>query len=90
MSTITKLILILTIHLIGGLVTLYIAIKDGTMEDAAKHGDGHYSPVPSDIVFEAILLWEFVLFIYLFFCLPESLINNYFRNKYNGGDNDAK
>lgn len=86
MNTVTKLILVLSIHFIGALIALYISIKDGTMEDAAKHGDGHYSPTPSDIVFEAILLWEFVLFIYLFFCLPESLINNYFRSKYNGGD----
>ena len=90
MSTITKLILILTIHLIGGLVTLYIAIKDGTMEEAAKQGDGIYYATPSDVVCQSMLFWEFALFFYLVFMLPDELINDYFRNKYNGGDNDAK
>lgn len=82
----TKAIIVLSIHFIGGLITLYISIKDGTMEEAAKHGDGIYKATPSDVVFQSMLFWEFGLFIYLFFCLPESLINNYFRNKYNSGD----
>ena len=87
---ITKAIIALSIHLIGGIITLLIFCKDGTMEYAAKHGDGNRWATPSDVVFHAFVLWEFELFFYLVFMLPEELINNYFRNKYNGGNTDVK
>ena len=81
----TLLILILVIHLIGAAITLFIYCKDGTMEYAVKHGDGIRIAAPSDVVFEAFVWWEFELFLFLFFILPEYLINGYFRNKYKGG-----
>ena len=80
----TLFILILAIHLIGAIITLFIYCKNGTMEDAAKHGDGIRWATPSDVVYMAFVFWEFNLFLFLFFMLPESLINNYFRNKYEG------
>lgn len=86
MNTATKLILILSIHVIGGFITLFKYCKDGTMEYAAKHGDGNRWATPSDVVYHSLVLWEFELFFYLVFILPEELINEYFRNKYNGGD----
>ena len=90
MNTVTKLVLALSIHFVGGFITLFKYCKDGTMEYAAKHGDGNRWATPSDVVYHSFVLWELELFLFLAFILPDTLINNYFRNKYNGDNTNAK
>lgn len=69
------------IHLIGAVITLIIFYKTGEFEEAVKHGDGIYWVLPSDVVFHALVLWEFHLLLFVI-CSIDRLINDFFYKKY--------
>lgn len=74
-------LLMIIVHIIGAIITFIVLYKNGTLEDAAKNGDGIYSATPSDLVFVVLFLWE----IYILFLIIASigeLIDDFFRNKF--------
>ena len=73
-----KYILIIFLHIIGGVIYLIKNCVNGNMEYAAKNGDGIRYAQPSDIVFESLFLWELM---FIFGCINniENKINDYFR-----------
>lgn len=68
-------------HFIGTIITLIIFCKNREFEAAAKYGDGIRWAAPSDVVFYALVLWEFLLFLFVI-GLIENVIDEFFRNKY--------
>ena len=80
-------LIFLLLHLIGAIITLIIFCKNGTMKDAALNGDGFETSTPSDIVFMAFVVWEIMFVFYTRVSIVEA-IDNYFREKYRGEDND--
>lgn len=74
--------LLFIFHIVGAIITLIIFDKNGEFEYAAKHGDGIYFALPSDVVFHALVLWEFNLLLYIIITI-DIYINNFFYKKYN-------
>ena len=73
--------IVIAFHFIGAIIALIIYYKTGEFEEAAKHGDGIYRATPSDVVFRALVLWEFELLL-MIFCSIGYAIDEFFRNKY--------
>lgn len=80
-------ILIPIIHIIGAIITLIVLYKNGTLEDAAKNGDGFYTATPADVVFGALFLWEIYLLL-LIICSIDAFIDDFFRNKFCGKEEE--
>ena len=80
-----NIIILISIHIIGAIIALIIHHKDGTLENASKHGDGIRFAKPSDVVFQDLFLWE-IHFIIFIICLIGILINKYFYDKYESED----
>lgn len=80
-----KILIVVLVHIIGAIVTMFIHYKDGTFEWATKHGDGIRFANPSDVIFQDLFLWEINLMIFIMFSI-EALINNIFDNKYKNTD----
>lgn len=76
-----NLCMVIGFHLVGAIITLIIDYKNGTFEQAAKHGDGIRSATPSDVVFNALVLWEFELLLFIFDSIGY-VIDKFFRNRY--------
>lgn len=62
-------------HMIGAIMTLIIFYENGIFKEAAERGDGIRFARPSDVIFYAVVLWEFLFLIYLI-TLIEEVINN--------------
>lgn len=77
----TKIMVILLIHIIGAIVSLVWNLKVGNFEYATKYGDGVRIATPADIVFYDVFLWEFEFLVYALELIPAS-INNMFYKKY--------
>lgn len=73
--------IVIGFHLIGSVIALIIFYKIGEFEAAAKYGDGIRTATPSDVVFHALVLWEFLLFLFVIVSI-ENAIDEFFRNKY--------
>ena len=56
-------ILLILVHILGGILCLIKNFRNGNMKCASKNGDGIRYAQPCDIVFECLVLWEFALFI---------------------------
>lgn len=80
-----KILIVVLVHIIGAVVTMFIHYKDGTFEWATKYGDGIRFADPSDVIFQDLFLWEINLMIFIMFSI-EALINNIFDNKYKNTD----
>ena len=65
------------IHIIGAIITICIHCRDGTMESAAKYGDGVRFAKPSDVIILDCLAWEILLIIHIVDYI-ENHINNQF------------
>ena len=85
MSIETRVLIAVGIHLIGAVITLIIFYKTGEFEEAVKHGDGIYWASPSDVVFHALVLWEFHLLLFVI-CSIDILINDFFYKKYSNDE----
>ena len=57
----TLFLMMITIHIIGAIITMFIHHKDGTLKQAAKHGDGIRYAKPSDVIVQDLIMWEFLL-----------------------------
>ena len=57
-------LILMSIHIIGAIITIIIHCRDGTMEHASKYGDGFRFAKPSDVIFQDCLLWEIQLVIH--------------------------
>lgn len=77
----TKIMVILLVHIIGAIVSLVWDLKVGNFEYAIKHGDGVRIATPADIVFYDVCLWEFKFLVYALELILYS-INNMFYKKY--------
>ena len=73
--------IVIGFHFIGAIITLIIFYKTGAFEAAAKQGDGIRWATPSEVVFHALVLWEFLLFLFVIVSI-ENAIDEFFRNKY--------
>lgn len=58
-----SLTIIISIHIIGAIISVIIDMKDGTFEDALKHGDGIRTERPADVLFWDLFLWEISFFL---------------------------
>ena len=85
MSIEMRAVIVFGIHLIGAVITLIIFYKTGEFEEAVSHGDGIYWALPSDVVFHALVLWEFHLFLFVI-CSIDILINDFFYKKYSNDE----
>lgn len=72
-----KEILIIALHLIGAIITIFIHYKDGTLKQAAEHGDGIRYAKPSDVIVQDLIMWEFLL-MFSMLDYAGNEINNYF------------
>lgn len=71
------MLIILIIHMIGAIITIFIHCKDGTLKQAAKHGDGIRYAKPSDVIVQDLIMWEFLL-MFSMLDYAGNEINNYF------------
>lgn len=71
------LVILMSIHIIGAIITIIIHCRDGTMEYASKYGDGFRFAKPSDVIFQDCLLWEIQLVIHTI-TFVEDYINSQF------------
>jgi len=82
---------VISIHIIGAIITLIVFYKTGEFEEAVKHGDGIRFATPSDVVFQALFMWEILLILYIMFSI-DSCINKFFyklyRKELNCNEND--
>ena len=76
------LILLVVGHIIGAIVTIIVHYKTGVFKDAAENGDGIRIANPSDVLFQDLVVWEFLLLIDIF-CFFENLIDCFFHKLYN-------
>lgn len=72
---------VISIHIIGAIITLIVFYKTGEFEEAVKHGDGIRFATPSDVVFQALFMWEILLILYIMFSI-DSCINKFFYKLY--------
>ncbi len=85
---IVKLMIVLSVHIIGAICSIILDIKTGVFEEAAKHGDGIRFANPSDVLFMDLFAWEIEFFVYLFsvidylFSVINYGINAMFQRKY--------
>lgn len=75
------LVTLITIHFIGSIISIIVHYKTGVFKDAAEHGDGIRIATPSDVVFQDLVFWEFVLLIDAFFVI-ETFVNRWFSKHY--------
>lgn len=71
-------LILMSIHIIGAIITIIIHCKDGTMEHASKYGDGFRFAKPSDVIFQDCLLWEIQLVIHTIV-----FVEDYINSKFN-------
>lgn len=57
----TLFLMMIVIHIIGAVITMFIHYKDGIFEQAAKYGDGIRYAKPSDVIVQDLIIWEFLL-----------------------------
>lgn len=74
----TLFLMMVTIHIIGAIIAIFIHYKDGTLKQAAKHGDGIRYAKPSDIIVMDCVAWEFTLLMSLLMYV-EKEINDYYN-----------
>ena len=74
-------VIMVGIHLIGGVIAILIHCKDGTIEYASKYGDGIRFAKPSDTVMLDLALWEILLLLWFMDFIADT-INSYFKRKY--------
>lgn len=67
------LVVLMSVRIIGAAIAIYIHCRDGTMEQALKHGDGVRWAKPSDVIFQDCLLWEVQLIIYMMSFIEDSI-----------------
>mgnify|MGYP007039026131 CR=1 FL=1 len=79
------LIILMSIHIIGAIITIVIHCRDGTMEHASKYGDGFRFAKPSDVIFQDCLLWEIQLVIHTM-TFVEDYINSQFSKRFHWTD----
>lgn len=91
MSIEMRALTVISVHIIGAIITLIVFYKTGEFEEAVKHGDGIYWATPSDVVFQALVMWELLLLLYIM-CSIDSFINMFFyklyRKELNCNEND--
>ena len=75
------LVILMSIHIIGAIITIVIHCRDGTMEHASKYGDGFRFAKPSDVIFQDCLLWEIQLVIHTI-TFVEDYINSQFSEHF--------
>lgn len=75
------LVVLMSIHIIGAIITIIIHCRDGTIEHASKYGDGFRFAKPSDVIFQDCLLWEIQLVIHTI-TFVEDYINNQFSKHF--------
>ena len=71
------LVILMSIHIIGAIITIVVHCRDGTMKYSSKYGDGFRFAKPSDVIFQDCLLWEIQLVIHTI-TLVEDCINSQF------------
>ena len=71
------LVVLMSIHIIGAIITIVVHCRDGTMKYSSKYGDGFRFAKPSDVIFQDCLLWEIQLVIHTI-TLVEDCINSQF------------
>lgn len=74
-------LILMSIHIIGAIITIVIHCRDGTMEHASKYGDGFRFAKPSDVIFQDCLLWEIQLVIHTI-TFVEDYINSQFSKHF--------
>ena len=79
------LLLLLIIHILGGIIVTIFNYKDGSMEWAAKYGDGIRTAKPADIICLNMLVWEVLLVITFAFKI-EDKINDIVSSKFTEND----
>lgn len=67
------MVILMSVHIIGAAIAIYIHYRDGTMEQASKYGDGIRCEKPSDVIFQDCLLWEVQLLIYIMVFIKDSI-----------------
>ena len=67
------LVVLMSVHIIGAAIAIYIHCRDGTMEQASKYGDGIRWAKPSDVIFQDCLLWGVQLIIYMMGFIEDSI-----------------
>lgn len=75
------LVVLMSIHIIGAIITIIIHCRDGTMEHTSKYGDGFRFAKPSDVIFQDCLLWEIQLVIHTI-TFVEDYINSQFSKHF--------
>ena len=75
------LIILMSIHIIGTIISIVIHCRDGTIEHASKYGDGFRFAKPSDVIFQDCLLWEIQSVIHMI-TLVEDYINSQFSKRF--------
>lgn len=65
-------------HIIGAIIAIIYCWKSGIFSDSAKYGDGIRWALPSDILFECLVLWEINLFVYTLYRI-ENWFNDLWR-----------
>ena len=71
------LVILMSIHIIGAIITIVVHCRDGTMKYSSKYGDGFRFAKPSDVIFQDCLLWEIQLVIHMI-TFVEDCINSQF------------
>lgn len=78
---VNMLVVLMSIHIIGAIITIIIHCRDGTIEHASKYGDGFRFAKPSDVIFQDCLLWEIQLVIHTIIFV-EDYINSKFSKHF--------
>lgn len=67
------LVVLMSVHIIGAAIAIYIHCRNETMEQASKYGDGIRWAKPSDVIFQDCLLWKVQLIIYMMGFIEDSI-----------------
>lgn len=81
MKIFLMVVIVIGIHLIGGIIAILIHYKNGTMEYASKYGDGIRFAKPSGVIAIDLILWEISLLLWFMDFIADT-INNHFEKKY--------
>ena len=75
------LVILMSIHIIGAIITIVVHCRDGTMKYSSKYGDGFRFAKPSDVIFQDCLLWEIQLVVNTLIFM-EDYINSQFSKRF--------
>ena len=82
MSKSVVMAIIFIVHIIGGIVTMFVHHKNGEFKEAAKNGDGIWFATPVDVVFLDLVAWEIQLLLFIIIMIDLG-VNKLFDKKYN-------